>query len=123
MSASPEILAFGSHCSVNFQPILNCFIPNFQLKYEDSGNIKAGSVNRVLFNLHQMKRRAMFLGDPVDLGLGLNPSGEEERDLHQVLVLTLVQSMVIIKKVRSQNVPVATGLHTCQLWITDRRDI
>ena len=47
-SASPEILAFGSHCSVDFQPILNCFVPKFTLKYEDSENIMAGSVNRVV---------------------------------------------------------------------------
>ena len=64
-SASSEILAFGSHCAVNIQPILNCFIPNFKLKCEDSQNIEADSVNRVVFNLHQIKRRAFF-GTPVD---------------------------------------------------------
>ena len=63
-SASPEILAFGSHCSANFQPILNCFMPNFKLKYEDSENIKADSVNKVIFNLLQAKRRAFFYGTP-----------------------------------------------------------
>ena len=47
-SANPEILAFGSHCSANSQPILDCFIPNFKLKYEDSQNIKVDSVNRVV---------------------------------------------------------------------------
>ena len=52
-SANPEILAFGSHCLANFQPILNCFMPNCKLKYEDSENIKADSVNRVVFNLNQ----------------------------------------------------------------------
>ena len=109
-SASPEILAFGNHCSVIFQPILNCFVPNFKLKYEDSEDIKTDSVNRVVLNLHQIKRRAFFLGHALDLGLGLNPSGEEEIDLHQVLVLTLVQNMMTIKKVRSENVPVATSL-------------
>ena len=35
-SSGPKILAVGSHCSANFQPILDCFIPNFKLKY---GNI------------------------------------------------------------------------------------
>ena len=50
------------------------------------------------------------MGHPVNLGLGLNPSREEEIDLNQVLVLTLVQNMVTIKKVRSQNVPEATSL-------------
>ena len=53
-SAGPEILASGSHCSVNFQPILawfiHWFIPNFKLTYEDSQNIKADSLNRVVFN-------------------------------------------------------------------------
>ena len=36
LSAGPKILAFGSHCSADFQPILDCFIPHFKLKYEDS---------------------------------------------------------------------------------------
>ena len=39
-SAGPEILAFGNHCSAKFQLILDCFMPNFKLKYEDSENIK-----------------------------------------------------------------------------------
>ena len=60
-SAGPKILAFGSHCLANFQPILDCFIPNFKLKYEDSENIKADRVNTVVFNLRQIKRRAFFL--------------------------------------------------------------
>ena len=34
-SAGPKILAVGSHCSANFQPILDCFIPNLKLKYEN----------------------------------------------------------------------------------------
>ena len=44
-SAGPEILAFGSHCSANFQPISDCFVPNIKLKYKDSENIKADGVN------------------------------------------------------------------------------
>ena len=64
-SAGPKILAFGSHCSANFQPILDCFIPTFKLKYEDSENIKAGLVSTVVFNLRQIKRRACFVGHPV----------------------------------------------------------
>ena len=59
-SAGPKILAFGSHCSANFKPILDCFIPNFKLKYEDSENIKADRVSTVAFNLHQIKRRTFF---------------------------------------------------------------
>ena len=62
-SAGPKILDFGSHCSANFQPILDCFIPNFKLKYEDSENIKADRVSTVDFNLHQIKRRACFFWD------------------------------------------------------------
>ena len=39
-SAGPEILGFVSHCLANFQPILDCFIQNFKLKYEDLKNVK-----------------------------------------------------------------------------------
>ena len=62
-SAGSKILHFSSQCSANFKPILDCFIPNF--KYEDSENIKADRVSTVVFNLHQIKRRAFFLGHPV----------------------------------------------------------
>ena len=39
-------------------------MPNFKLKHEDSENINADRVNAVVFNLHQIKRRAFlfFLG-------------------------------------------------------------
>ena len=59
-SAVPKILAFGSHCSANFQPILDCFVPNFKLKYEDSENIKADRVSTVVFNLNQTS--SIFFG-------------------------------------------------------------
>ena len=59
-SSGPKILAFGSHCSANFQPILDCFIPNFKFKYENSKNIKADRVNTVVLNLHENKRREFF---------------------------------------------------------------
>ena len=61
-SAGPEILGFVSHCSANFQPILGCFVPNFNLKYEDSEHIKTDLVNTVLFNLHRIKRQVFFFG-------------------------------------------------------------
>ena len=62
-SAGPEIQAFVSHCSANFQPILNCFIPNFKLKYEESENIKADRVSTVVFNINQTSdMRSFFLG-------------------------------------------------------------
>ena len=34
--------------------------------YEDLENINADRVNMVVFKLHQIKRRAFFLGHPVD---------------------------------------------------------
>ena len=43
-----EILTFGSHCSANFHPILDCFIPKFKLEYDGLENIKTYSVNTVL---------------------------------------------------------------------------
>ena len=64
-SAGPEILVFVSYFLANFQPILNCFMPNFKLIYEDSENIKANSVKTVVFNVHQIKCRAFF-GHPVE---------------------------------------------------------
>ena len=42
-STGPKILAFSSHYSTNFQPILDCFMPNFKLKYRDLENIKSRS--------------------------------------------------------------------------------
>ena len=59
-SAGGKILAFASHCSTNFLPILDCFIPNFKLKYDDSENIKEDRVSTVVFNLRQIKRWAFF---------------------------------------------------------------
>ena len=40
--------------------MLDCFIPNFKLKYKDSENIKADRVSTVVFNLHQIKRRVLL---------------------------------------------------------------
>ena len=56
-----EILTFGSHCSANFQPILDCVIPKLKLKYDDLENIKTDRVNTVGFNLHQIKESNFFL--------------------------------------------------------------
>ena len=52
---------------MNCQPILDCFIPIFNLKYEDSENIKMDRVNTVLFN------RNFFLGHPVELSFFIGP--------------------------------------------------
>ena len=49
-SAGPKVLAFGSHCLANFQPILDSSILNFKMKYEDSENIKADCVSTVIVN-------------------------------------------------------------------------
>ena len=76
--ASTEILVFGSHSSVNFQLILDCFTPNFKLKYEDSVNIKSDLVNKVVFNLRQIKRREFFFGHPLGLRL-LRCSSEPDK--------------------------------------------
>ena len=64
-STGSETLAFGSQCSANFQPILDCFIPKFKLKYDDLENIKTDRVNTVVFNLHEIKQLKFFLGNPV----------------------------------------------------------
>ena len=61
-SVAPKTLAFSSHALTNFQPILDCFVQNFKLKYEDSENIEADLVHEALFNLHQIKRWAFFFG-------------------------------------------------------------
>ena len=57
----PEILAFSSHCSTKFQPILDGFISNFS---EDSENIKADRVDTrtVVFNLTSNQTEKRFLG-------------------------------------------------------------
>ena len=39
-STGSEILTLDSHCSANFRPILDCFIPKFKLEYDDLENIK-----------------------------------------------------------------------------------
>ena len=60
-SAGAEIQAFVSHCSANFQPTLDCFMPNFKLEYDDSKNIKPDRVNTVVFNLHHFGTPGMDL--------------------------------------------------------------
>ena len=60
-----DILAFCSHCSGNFQSILDYFTPNFKFKYENAENIKADPVNTVVSTDIKPDRRT-FLGHPVD---------------------------------------------------------
>ena len=42
------------------QRTLDCFTPNFKLKYEEVENVKSDRVNTVVFNLRRIKRRAFF---------------------------------------------------------------
>ena len=63
-STGSKISAFGSHCSANFQPILDCFIQKFKLEYGDVENIKTDCVNTVTFNLLQIKQSKFFLETP-----------------------------------------------------------
>ena len=58
-STGSEILTFGSHCSANFQPILDCFIPKFKLKYDDLEILKTDRVNT------SNQTVKVFLGTPV----------------------------------------------------------
>ena len=77
-STGSEILTFGSHCSANFQPVLDCFIPKFKLEYDDLENIKTDSVNTVVFNLNQIKCLKFFLGHPVVLTMSLCALGLQQ---------------------------------------------
>ena len=63
-STGSEILTFGSHCSANFQPILDCFISKFKLEYDNLENIKTASVSTAVSNSHQIKRLKFFFGTP-----------------------------------------------------------
>ena len=50
-SAGPKISAFGSHSSANLRLILDGFIPNFKLKYENLENIIADFVIQLRLRL------------------------------------------------------------------------
>ena len=65
-SAGPEILAFGSQCSANFRLILDYFILNLKLEYDDSEYIKLNHSNTIVFKLRQIKQMNVFLGHPVE---------------------------------------------------------
>ena len=62
-STGSKTLTFGSHCSTNFQPILDCFIPKFELEYDNLETIKTDHVDAVIFSLHQIKC-LKFFGTP-----------------------------------------------------------
>ena len=61
-STGSEIVTFCGNCLENFQPILDCFIPNFKLEYDDLEHIKTDLVNAVVFILRQIKRLKSFFG-------------------------------------------------------------
>ena len=63
-AAGLNILAFGSYSLSNFQPILDCFISNFKLKYEDSENTETKRVNTVVSTYINIKQRNFFFGAP-----------------------------------------------------------
>ena len=60
-SVGSEILVFSSHCLANFQSSFDCFMSNFQVKYDDSENIKTDPVNTVAFNLTSNQTEELFL--------------------------------------------------------------
>ena len=64
-STGYESFTFGSNCSANFEPILDCFIPNFKSEYDNLENINTDRVNTVVFNLHKIKQLKFFWGHPV----------------------------------------------------------
>ena len=64
-STGSKILTLGSHCSAICQPVLDWFIPRFNLKYDDFKKIKTDGVNTVVFNLHQIKQLKVFLEHPI----------------------------------------------------------
>ena len=57
---TPEILAFDELLT-NF----GLLYTDFDFKYEDSENLKADHTDAIIFNLHQIKHRAFFLGHSV----------------------------------------------------------
>ena len=60
-STRPEILAFSSHHSADFQLILDSFIPNFRLKHEDSQNMKTyHDIRYSRFRLTLNQREELF---------------------------------------------------------------
>ena len=61
-STDSEILAFGSQCSVNFQLILDCFIPKFKLKYDDLENTKNRSCKYSRLQLASNQTVKVFFG-------------------------------------------------------------
>ena len=44
----------------NFNRFWIALFPTFELKYEDSENIKTDLVDTVVFNLHEIKQRNFF---------------------------------------------------------------
>ena len=65
-SVGPEILAFSSNCSTKFQPTFDCFIPNSELKHEDSENTTTDCTNAFI-STYIKSNRGRFFGTPVSV--------------------------------------------------------
>ena len=63
-STGPKLLTFGSHCSANFQPILDCFVPKFKLEYVDLENGKKQMCKYSRFQLTSDQTVKVFFGTP-----------------------------------------------------------
>ena len=58
------LVMIGSQCSANFQPILDCFMSKFKLKYDDVENIKQ-IVLIQSFSTYTKSKSFFVLGHPV----------------------------------------------------------
>ena len=85
-STGSKILTFDSHCSANFQPIIDCLSQNFKFNYDNLKNIKTGRVNSVVFNLYQIKQLKFFFGTPGTL-LQVNEVHSKPPHVHKHILI------------------------------------
>ena len=97
-SAVSGILTFVSHCSANFRPMLDCFIPNFKLKYEGLENIKADCVSfRVnYFNNYCLWVELALGPQSPNLWLSVKAINSSELNLCDFSFLCIIQGFEII---------------------------
>ena len=93
-SAGPENLAFGRHCTVKFEPILDCFIPNFKLKYGESENFKK-IVSIHSFSNYFESNRGSFYGIP---GISSDSLFNFILELLAIALLTCENHRVVVNK-------------------------
>ena len=115
-----EIVIFGSHCSANFQPILDCFILNFKLEYDNLENIKTDCVNVVVFNLHQIKRLKFLFGTPGTLNRRCSYS--EVTSLNCFLSLSCLESLCFSATFREIHLPSSGKVCVCVWYICFAED-